>query len=122
MFKAIQTIFFFIGCVIALPVIVPYALITYTLADRRRKRDADNFCCIQCSNILGQTSIAIADEYWHEYVHELHKRSPEARLRLVRDVWAICAVCGGRYNCRTRDKTYILNPGENNSSMVSGDE
>lgn len=118
-FKSIVIV---IGCMIALPVIVPYALITAAFADRRRKRDADNFCCSQCGNILGQASIAKADDYWRQHVRELHKRFPGTRLRLVRDVWAICAMCGARYNYRTKDKTYILNPEDNNASMVSCDE
>ncbi len=118
-FKSIVIV---IGCVIALPVIVPCALITEAFADRRRKRDADNFCCTQCGYILGQASIAKADDYWRQHVRELHKRFPGARLRLVRDVWAICAVCGANYNYRTKDKTYILKPDDNNASMVSCDE
>ena len=117
-----KTIVIVIGCVIAVPVIVPYALITDAFADRRRKRDADNFCCTRCGNILGQASIEKADDYWRQHVRELHKRFPGARLRLVRDVWAICAMCGARYNYRTKDKTYILKPDHNNASMVSCDE
>ncbi len=114
-----KTILIVIGCVIALPVIVPYALIADAFADRRRTRDADNFCCTQCGNILGQASIAKADEYWRQHVRELHKRFPGARLRLIRDVWAICAVCGANYNYRIKDKTYILKSNVNDASMVS---
>ena len=114
-----KTILIVIGCVIALPVIIPYALIATAFADRRRKRDADNFCCTQCGNILGQAAITKADEDWRQHVRELHKRFAGARLRLIRNVWAICAVCGAEYNYRTKDKTYILNPNDNDASVVS---
>ena len=107
-----KTILIVIGCVLLSPFIIPYFLIENALADRRRRRDADNFHCIQCGNILGCISIAKADEHWREYVRELHRRFPGARLRLVRDVWAICAVCGASYNYRTKDKTYTLKPTE----------
>jgi hypothetical protein len=114
-----KTILVVIGFVIALPVIVPYLLIANTFDDRRRVRDADNFCCTQCGNILGQASITKANEYWLKHVRELHKRFPGARLRLIRDVWAICTECGAKYNYRTKDRTYIFRPNDNDASMVS---
>lgn len=120
--RRFTTILIVVGFVIALPVIVPYALITNAFADRRRKRDADDFYCIQCGNILGQASIAKADEYWRGHVRELHKRFPGGRLRLVRDVWAICTACGARYNYRTKDKTFTLQKDDNNAASVSCDE
>lgn len=106
--RRLKTVLILIGCAIALPVLVPCALLAIALDDRRRKRDADNFTCIQCGNILGQASIAKASEYWREHVRKLHKHYPGGRLRLVRDVYAICTVCGARYTYSTRDKTYIL--------------
>lgn len=106
--RRFKTVLILIVCMIALPVIVPYALLANALDDRRRKRDADNFTCIRCGNILGQASIAKANEYWREHVHELHNRYPGARLRLVRDVYAICTVCGAGYSYSAADKTYVL--------------
>jgi len=117
--RQLNTVLIVIGFVIALPVIVPYALIANALTDRRRQRDADNFSCVQCGKILGHASIAKANEYWREHVGELHKRFPGARLRLVRDVWAICDVCGARYNYRTKDKAFKLHSCENDGSFAS---
>lgn len=114
-----KTILVVIGCVIALPVIIPYVLIANAFDDRRRVRDADNFCCTQCGNIVGRASIAKANEYWQQHVRELQNRFPGARFRLIRDVWAICTECGAKYNYSTKDKTYILKPNDNDASMVS---
>ena len=120
--RQLNTVLVVIGFVIAMPVILPYALIANALTDRRRKRDAANCSCIQCGNILGQASIAKADEYWREHVRELHTRFPGVRLQLVRDVWAICDVCGARYSYRAKDQTYKLHSRENDGYVASCDD
>jgi hypothetical protein len=116
-----RTIVIVVGCVLLSPIIVPYFLIGNAFADRRRKRDAENFRCAQCGSFLGRASIAKADEYWREHVRELHKRFPGSRFRLVRKVWAICTECGARYNYRTKDRTYVLQSDEEeNTAVVDG--
>jgi hypothetical protein len=115
----LKTVLVVIGCVIALPVIVPYVLIANAFADRRRKLDAEKQTCSQCGNVFGQVSIAKADEYWRAVVSELHTQFPGARFRLVRDVWAICSVCGAHYNYRVRDNTFILKLTQVDASVVA---
>ncbi len=116
-----KTIVIVVGCVLLSPIIVPYFLIENAFADRCRKRDAENFCCAQCGNVLGRASIAKADEYWREHVRDLHKRFPGSRFRLVRNVWAICTECGARYSYRTKDRTYVLQSNEEeNRAIVDG--
>ena len=111
-----KTILVVIGCVVLSPMIVPYFLIENAFAARRRKRDAVDFHCIQCGNVLGGSAIEKADEYWREHVRELHLRFPGTKFRLVRDVWAICTFCGARYNYRRKDKTYMLKTDEDDGS------
>ena len=107
-----KTIMIVVGSVLLSPIIVPYFLIENAIADRRRKREADNFRCAQCGTVLGRTSIATADEYWRDHARELHKRFPGSRFRLVRNVWAICSECGARYNYCTKDRAYVLQSDE----------
>lgn len=117
--RRFKTILVVIGCVIALPVILPYILIADAFADRRRKRDADTFTCTQCGNVLGRASIAKANEIWREHVRELYKRFPGARIHLVLNVWDICSVYGAQYNYHERDRTYILRPTQDDGPAVT---
>ncbi len=116
--RRFKTIVIIVGCILLSPIIVPYFLIENAFADRRRKRDAENFRCAQCGTVLGRASIAKADEYWCDHVRELHKRFLGSRFRLVRNVWAICAKCGARYDYRTKDRTYVLQSDETKSPAV----
>ncbi len=99
---------FVTGCLLLSPVILPFALITGALTGRRRKRDAEEFDCVQCGSVLGQSAIDKADEYWRDHVRDLRQRFPGIRFRLVRKVWAICDTCGARYNYRTEERTFVL--------------
>lgn len=118
--RQLKTIAIVTGCLLLSPLIVPYLLIEHANADRRRKRNAKTFHCVQCGHLLGEAAIAKADRFCLDHVRELHHQFPHSRFRLVRNVWAICTECGARYNYLGNEQTYVLLP-ETDSDAVGRD-
>lgn len=109
-FERLKIIASVTGCVLLSPFIVPCLLIEQAVADRRRKREANNFRCVRCGRVLGQAAIAKANEYCRDHARELRQRFPHSRFRLVRNVWAICTECGARYDYLGKQRMYALLP------------
>ena len=101
-----------VGSVLMLPFLIPYFLIETAIADRRRKRLANDFPCAQCGDPLGYESVALADAAWRDHVRQLRDRYPGALFRLVRTVWAICPSCGLEYVQRWNGEQFELVPRE----------
>jgi hypothetical protein len=89
-----------VAMVLALPALLPYAVVRHFLFKRRRLTAAKNQACPSCGRVLGIASLREADRHWRANVDELHRAHPGAKLRLVRLVDAICVGCGARLSFR----------------------
>lgn len=78
----------------AIPVLIPWAIVSTALSARRLRYTAQIAPCPNCGQPLGERSVALADEAWRDHVAALHRLAPGVRLRLIRFVQAICPGCG----------------------------
>jgi hypothetical protein len=99
-FKRVPTPFFVIAFIVALPAIIPYAIVSHWLEMRRLRTAAKTQACPSCGRIPGIASLHAADEHWRAHVAELHRKYPGARFRLMRLVQAICIHCGTHLSFR----------------------
>ena len=104
--RTIPATVFAILIVLALSVLIPYAIVVSFLAERRRHRDAERSRCVTCGRILGAQSLKRSNEYWREYVRQLHLSHLGVKFRLVRTNWAICANCGAAYTYAASTRTF----------------
>jgi hypothetical protein len=100
------------GCFIAiivlilLPIIFPLAIIDLNIRDRQKKASADKFKCIECSMILGNLGIQLAETKFLEYVNQLHEENPGWRFRIVMNIHAICSNCQVKYTYLEKEQTF----------------
>ena len=98
--------------VLAFPVLIPYAFICHSVYEHRRRAAAKRRACPSCGRILGIEALYEADEYWRDYVAELHRANPGVKLRLVRFVHAICVVCCARLAFHEQSRDFTILKGE----------
>lgn len=92
---------------VALPVIVPIAVVSQLLHVRRLRAAAQKSRCPVCGGTLGAAALALADAAWRAYVIELHRLSPGVKLRLIRWYHAICPACGQQLRYDLPSKSFI---------------
>jgi len=98
--------FLLICFVVLAPLLVPTAFILHGIYLRRLRASADLFKCIGCGQILGRKSIELADDEWARRMRELMDRQPGRRLRIVRNLHAICRNCGKQYQFDEKTRTF----------------
>jgi hypothetical protein len=90
-----------VAFVLILPAIIPLAIVTSYLGRRRVRSVIVASKCPACGAQLDLEAIARGDARWREIAREIWASSPpHVRLRLVRDVHAVCCACGAELNYR----------------------
>ena len=97
-----------IGMLLALPVVLPFGVVSYLRHQSRLRDIARQTTCIACGGFLGVEALQIADERWHDHVEELQRLYPDRRWRLVRPYDAICPACGAEFLFHESTKTFSL--------------
>jgi hypothetical protein len=100
--RKLPLLFYAVAFVLALPVIIPYAMLCDYARRRKLRRLCKTFRCTNCNEILGIDSLDRSDAYWQEYGRRMRRAYPGARLRMVRTNWAICGNCGAAYTLDDR--------------------
>jgi hypothetical protein len=97
-----------IGVVLALPLLIPIAIVDQIICKRRLHRAAKSFTCVKCGKTLGKDAVKRADKVWSEHVSELMRTHPGARFRMVKTTDAICLDCGTEYTFREGEGTFVV--------------
>jgi hypothetical protein len=92
--------------IIFLPLLLPFVGVLHGVYLRRLHTAADRFKCIACGQILGRSSIQLADAEWAERMQDLMNRFPGVRPRAVRNIHAICSMCGTRYRFDEKTRSF----------------
>ena len=92
--------------VVALPVLVPWALITDHLDKRRLLVAAKNTDCPICNMPLGEKSLNLADTVRSKEISELRRSNPGVKFRLVRMYDVICTHCDARLRFNSQTRTF----------------
>ena len=92
--------------IVLLPVLLPVALVLHARDLRRRRVSVARFVCVGCGQVLGLGALARADTAGAEYVEKLQREHPGYRVRLLREVDAICLQCGTRYHFDEKKRTF----------------
>jgi hypothetical protein len=99
-----------IGFVIFLPLLLPILLpivgVLHGVYLLRLRAAAGRFRCVDCGQILDRKSIQLADAEWAERMHDLMNRFPGVRPRVVRNIHAICSMCGTRYRFDEKARSF----------------
>lgn len=103
---------FAVGFLALLPIMLPVALIHNHMRNRRILKLARDLDCASCGARLGAEAIQLGTQRWAAIVARHHAMYPGTRLRLVRDVDAVCPSCGCEYVYRDVDRSLILRPPE----------
>lgn len=88
------------GFLVLLPILLPVAVIQNQLRNRRILKLARDLDCASCGARLGAEAIQLGAQRWAAIVARHHEMYPFAKLRLVRDVDAVCPRCGCEYSYR----------------------
>jgi hypothetical protein len=83
--------------VLLLPVLVPAGFVGLAIHNRRKRKAAQAFACVECCGPLGHRSITLADKIWADYVRDVRKQNPTATYRMVQPADAVCPACGATY-------------------------
>ena len=93
--------------VLFLPLIVLAASVSHGVYLRRLRATANRFRCASCGQILGRSSIQLADEAWARRMREFAILHPGVRFRVVRNLHAICPECGKQYQFVEKIRTFV---------------
>ncbi len=96
--------------ILLLPIILPIALIQDWRRTRRIAKVISSFVCVSCGAMLGMEAVRLGDERWRAIIADLHERFPNDRLRILRDIHAICPKCGREYMYRDVDCSLVVRP------------
>ena len=110
---SVQGLLIFLGLaalVLLLPVLLPVVAVLVALDRRRRVRTAEAFGCTRCEQTIGREGLACGDAAWSEHFAALRRKYPHSKLRVVRDVYAVCPRCGARYGYDKDARTFRLLP------------
>jgi hypothetical protein len=108
--KRVALLLRIMGVVIALPVLIPIAIVTYRRDRRRLRAAADATHCEGCGAILAGASLQRADDLWAEHVATLMRDRPGMRFRLIRHLIAKCVVCGATYDFDAARRVFVAMP------------
>jgi RNase P subunit RPR2 len=67
---------------------------------------ARRFACTDCGAIIGDAGVDRADALWHEHMKTLMAQNPHVRMRVARDLDAVCTACGARYRFEPATSTF----------------
>jgi YgiT-type zinc finger domain-containing protein len=95
---------------VLLPIMLPVAVIQNQMRNRRILKLARDLDCASCGARLGAEAIQLGAQRWAAIVTRHHALYPGTRLRLVRDVDAVCPRCGREYSYQDADRSLILKP------------
>ena len=101
--------------VVALPVVLPWALIAHSLDKRRLLKAARTTDCPICDTHLGEKSFDLADAVRSKETAELHRANPGVKFRLVRMFDLICTNCNARLKFEQSSQT--LSPVNDHSDV-----
>ena len=93
--------------VLLLPVLIPCAIISHTIEEKRKRAAAECFVCVKCGGVLGEESLRRSDSVWKREMEELQRENPDTRFRVVRVVHAICVSCEQEYSYYENKKTFV---------------
>ena len=94
--------------ILALPVILPFVGVLHWRDRRRLRAAAKRLACQACGQLLGERAIEAADDAWAARLAQLRRKLPASiRLRLVRDLDAICTHCGARYEFMPQTREFV---------------
>lgn len=105
--------------IVALPFIAPVMFVLSSIDARRRRKAAGEFVCVECGQLLGTESLSLADKVEAERSCKLSKKYPNARLRIIRLVDAICPTCGKRYKYLKTERHFVPLPPKGDDSPES---
>jgi hypothetical protein len=91
---------------IAFPVAAPIAIVSWMWDRRRMQAAAERASCERCGATLGVASLRRADTEWAKRVAVLLDARAGMRLRMVRNLWAICAACGAEHDYDFRSRIF----------------
>jgi hypothetical protein len=91
---------------ITFPVTIPIALLSWIWDRRRMQAVAGRTHCERCGATLGVASLRRADTEWAKRVAALQGARPTMRFRMIRSLWAVCAVCGAEFNYDFRSRIF----------------
>jgi len=97
-----------IGGVLALPILIPVAIVQHGLYRRRLLKCASRFQCLTCGALLGKKAVALADKACQDRISELMRVNPGVRFRLRRTLHAICPSCETRYSYSEKGDIFTL--------------
>ena len=92
--------------VIAFPVAIPIAIVSWVWDRRRMQAVAERTCCEGCGMTLGIASLRRADAEWVKRAAALHSTRAVMRIRMIRSLWAICAACDAEYDYDFRARAF----------------
>lgn len=91
---------------IAFPVAVPIALLSWIWDLRRMRAAAERTHCERCGAVLGAASLQSADAEWAKRFAARQDAASMVKLRMVRSLWAVCAGCGAEYDYDFRSRIF----------------
>ena len=94
-----------------LPILLPLVTVLIAIDNRRKARAAEAFACVLCGKILGRAGLARGDAAWAEHFSAIGRARPYSKLRVVRDMHAICPRCNQRYRYDLQARTFRPLPG-----------
>lgn len=89
-------VLFAIFFLLILPVAFPIAMALHSRDRHRLRAAARTAACPGCGQTLGTAALDLADQEWQRQMDDFRSTQPGLRLRMVRDLDAIC------HNCRTQ--------------------
>jgi hypothetical protein len=96
------------GVVLAMPILIPVAILSQIAYRTRLRKAAKSFACINCGRTLGIEALKRADDVCSEQMRELTQANPGVRFRIQRTLHAICLTCGTRYTFREKERTFVV--------------
>ena len=97
-----------LGSLIALPVLVPYMLISSAFRERKIQRQVDRSNCINCGALLGKQSIVLADNFRTEDALRFREDHPNARRAMGPKIVAICSACNTAHCFNDQSGAFVL--------------
>jgi hypothetical protein len=98
-----------VGFVLLLPVIIPFGIVTGYVGRRRMRSVILASKCPACGAQLDIEAIARGEARWKEIAREIWASSPpHVRLRVVRDVHAVCCACGAELTYRETSRSLVV--------------
>ena len=96
-----------VSFVLLVPIWGPAACVLQWRYRARMRRVVCGFTCLTCGARLGLEAIRLGDEHQAKKVAELHAKYRGERLRIIKEVDAICPECGAEYSFRDKEQVLV---------------